>query len=729
MSDLMLEKLLSITEDNRNKGIIDVTISADSIFNGNRITTFIIHRLAKAACQAEFNTHRNLCLDGDTEIWFDLPTKYNNGQRRLYTRKISELYDMWHGNIERKSKINFSNLDSIIPEKYYSTVELSELTKVNRQQYVWMCNNAGLPYQDKMINPNGHKCKTRYILGMDVLHHIKTRKMFTSFQFAVEKMKIRQINTNTQEIQNSAISNVIKSGLKDLFEITLENGKKITLTEHHRIYGNSGFFTLAEYGVSKSEVISWNENIPLVATNGSSTTDGTAQFRNKEWLKSQIDSGLFFTEIANICGVGVDKIKYQAYKFGFSGNKRSIKPGTIPWNKGKRYKQTPEAVESMKRAALDRKLDSGRFENLTYDRTKNTQFCNEIRSKKLEEYNYTCAVSGSKLDLQLHHIDPIWHNPSKYADENNLIVINKEVHKFIHCNHLDLHFLEYYNSGKNLNQYLECDYGKMPKILDIQKPQGDNKKKVRFSQIINIKYIGKKETYDLSISGEFDNFIANGICVHNSRNSASSRAINKKKYIDNILSDYYQPIWTSDCKGMTGQLITDPDTVTRLNKSYYNKMMYDIKYVQDNYSEVHKQDSNTQLDQYARIPIICTSTSWDYYFNLRCAEDVKPELRRISLEMERLYDESTPVETQWHIPWIKDNEKTYTTEDKLMLSTARSAWISYANSENLDSSDIAKKTVTKLWNSGHFSPFDHCCQSSLNGKLYSGWQEFRKFYK
>ena len=213
-----------------------------------------------------------------------------------------------------------------------------------------------------------------------------------------------------------------------------------------------------------------------------------------------------------------------------------------------------------------------------------------------------------------------------------------------------------------------------------------------------------------------------------SKNSASSRAINKPKYIENIIKDPYIPIWTTDKKGMVGELVTDECLIKQYTTSYLNKMLHDIEYVQQHYPDVHKQDSNTQLDQYVRIPIIATSTNWEYFFKLRCASDVKPEFRRIALEMERLYNESTPIETDCHLPWIKEDEKTYNLHQLLTLSTARSAWISYANHENLNSFDVANNTVVGLWNNKHYSPFDHCAKSSTNGNLYDGWLEYRKWY-
>jgi hypothetical protein len=216
-----------------------------------------------------------------------------------------------------------------------------------------------------------------------------------------------------------------------------------------------------------------------------------------------------------------------------------------------------------------------------------------------------------------------------------------------------------------------------------------------------------------------------------SKNSASSRAINKKKYVDNILLDPYVPLWTVDKPGMIGELIEDVDLVQHYTKIYLDKMHMDIKYVEKYFGEIHKQDSSCQLDHYVRLPIICTSSesNWNYFFDLRCGDSTKPEFRRIALEMQRLYKLSIHSTTNHHIPWIRDTEKDHSLKDKLTLSTARSAWISYANHQKLDSLDVARNTVEKLWSHKHYSCFDHCAKTSSDGILYSGWLEYRRFYE
>ncbi|NJO65398.1 MAG: FAD-dependent thymidylate synthase [Richelia sp. RM2_1_2] len=49
------------------------------------------------------------------------------------------------------------------------------------------------------------------------------------------------------------------------------------------------------------------------------------------------------------------------------------------------------------------------------------------------------------------------------------------------------------------------------------------KDKQSFAKVKSIKYIGEKITYDLSVSGPYHNFVANGFIVHNSINEISGR--------------------------------------------------------------------------------------------------------------------------------------------------------------------------------------------------------------
>ena len=211
-------------------------------------------------------------------------------------------------------------------------------------------------------------------------------------------------------------------------------------------------------------------------------------------------------------------------------------------------------------------------------------------------------------------------------------------------------------------------------------------------------------------------------------NSFSSRAVNKTKYTQMIEADPYVPIWTYNRPGMMGDLVTDEDSVEKLTAAYLNKMKTDIEYVSCHYDDIHKQDTNAQLDHYSRIPIIVTSTNFPYFFDLRTTSGVKPEFRRIALIMQDMYNQSQPKTTNWHIPWIAPEEETMGLDDKLIMCAARSAWLSYSSHYKQSTLNVAKNLVDKLIVERHHSVFDHAAISEPNriDGIYTGWKEHRQ---
>lgn len=86
----------------------------------------------------------------------------------------------------------------------------------------------------------------------------------------------------------------------------------------------------------------------------------------------------------------------------------------------------------------------------------------------------------------------------------------------------------------------------------------DNKYKLLNElEVISVKPAGKEETYDIEVEGEFHNFIANGVVVHN------SRAIPFEKMVEVVEKEPFIPIaWQLSHSGMQGtKYITDPKVI------------------------------------------------------------------------------------------------------------------------------------------------------------------------
>lgn len=55
--------------------------------------------------------------------------------------------------------------------------------------------------------------------------------------------------------------------------------------------------------------------------------------------------------------------------------------------------------------------------------------------KKYREEHPTCEITGSKNKIQIHHIVPVWADPSLAADPNNFIALSASAHIHIIFGH------------------------------------------------------------------------------------------------------------------------------------------------------------------------------------------------------------------------------------------------------------------------------------------------------
>ena len=500
---------------------ITANIVADSINStGNRITTFVVN--FPRIVLAELNTHRALsknsasCLHGDTKISIERPCKLKNGYKSVQSITIKELVDKWH-------------------------------------------------------------------LGDSLGRNMKTR---------LKSLNLRCLNEDTNEFITTNIVDCFYSGVKDLYEITLEDNYKIICSKEHRIFSDRGWITLNDVGLGENSFgMSWDKNAPQIASNGINISreeiinlknqgfsmtqisklknidfksisrfceteriffrkiqvpNENVSYKDVNWLKNQLDNGLFAHQIAKICNTTVDRVKHSISKNKLKGNKWHW--GMQPtWNKNKTYHLAEASLINVRKAAEKRKIPNS-YKKYKDFYTSVTRFLTEIRVDVYKKFDYKCQLTGGNKQLELHHIDPIWHNKDLAFDINNIILITKRAHRFIHSNNLDLEFLKWHIEGKPLSEFIEKFKNLEKKANDIRKPVGcGNKLFVKFNKIKNIKYVGKHETYDLEVSGKYHNFVADGIVVHN------SRAIPFEKMLEMVKTNPFIPIkFQKDHKGMQG---------------------------------------------------------------------------------------------------------------------------------------------------------------------------------
>ena len=259
-----------------------------------------------------------------------------------------------------------------------------------------------------------------------------------------------------------------------------------------------------------------------------------------------------------------------------------------------------------------------------------------------------------------------------------------------------------------------------------------------------------------------------------SRNSASSRARSIRDTITQVMEDPYIPIFTRNQKGMSGEKLSGEayesakrywlhsrneavkGALSLLVGAGYNGSIKFWREWIDTYYEaiyntekstpmipnVHKQNVNRLLEPFMWHEAIITSSYWDNFFDLRLSPQAQPEIQVLARKMKKAIDDSEPVRSSVHIPFVDVKKGNLYSSDEIgrmmMISAARCAKISYHNTEDQKQADDESliAMATKLYRNGHMSPFEHQAMATdidpmfmsmldFSGNLYPTWAQFR----
>ena len=165
-----------------------------------------------------------------------------------------------------------------------------------------------------------------------------------------------------------------------------------------------------------------------------------------------------------------------------------------------------------------------------------------------------------------------------------------------------------------------------------------------------------------------------------SRNASSSRAIPVNTMLERIRSEPAMPVhWGQNQAGMQAENeIADPELAKQLWLEAAQQACDMAKKMLS--LNLHKQVVNRITEPFAHIHVLVTATEWDNFFILRDHKDAQPEIRELAIQMKKVMNASTPKLLQpgeWHLPFVKENEKTLDIETQRKISTARCARVSY----------------------------------------------------
>lgn len=316
-------------------------------------------------------------------------------------------------------------------------------------------------------------------------------------QNQMKSMNIRVYDEQTKLFTNSHITDVFCTGEKDVYKVTLENGKSIKCTKEHKLLTLEGFKTLEE-AVGLTTTLKGRALMSKVASVG---CNGIPVHQDYTWLKDMKEKCILnktgVQGIADQAKVSYHTIRKWLRLLGLQFAKKETSSMYDVWNKGKfGYRNPPisEEVRQKMRDSSKKGADSHLWRGGA-DRSWRLKVCDELhkyRRKFLEAANFKCPTCDGKENLQLHHIISVAEKPELALDHSNIQVLCRSCHYKLHGQQRDHIKWRGLGTGRTL-------------------------KTTNYCKVKSVEYIGKEMTYDLEVDHTSHNYVANGMVVHNSQ--------------------------------------------------------------------------------------------------------------------------------------------------------------------------------------------------------------------
>ena len=172
-----------------------------------------------------------------------------------------------------------------------------------------------------------------------------------------------------------------------------------------------------------------------------------------------------------------------------------------------------------------------------------------------------------------------------------------------------------------------------------------------------------------------------------SRNYQSSRAVPVLKVIEQVLENPVLPLeWVKNQSGMSGSEYLTPEEVKEATKHILemrDAVVAGVRKLCDKDGlNLHKQCSNRYLEPWMSCVGILTATkdAWEAFLELRDHPAADPQISWLAKEIKSCIESSTPRELnwgEWHLPFITDKHSNCSLEDKIKISNACIAQVSY----------------------------------------------------
>ncbi|HEY9626373.1 MAG TPA: FAD-dependent thymidylate synthase [Coleofasciculaceae cyanobacterium] len=413
----------------------------------------------------------------------------------------------------------------------------------------------------------------------------------------LRRMKLRVLNEATGAFEISRIQDVMCSGTQPVYRLTMADGKTLDCTTNHRLFTSNGwqhmgdavglitdeqhqvlamtqscevmcnglvrtdalysqkswFVAQAQKGLTARELAElcgcsiavighWSKRHGVKLASGRQrglkTVVGNGPYRDRDWLESQLAQGLHADEIAQLANCSIEAVKKWVYHHGLPLNKRPSGT-TTPWNKGRGGYELNLSAESRELRQRNAKQYTRRGADSNFwkggassDRTLIGAWTRQIAPQVHAKFDYVCQSCRKRGgELHAHHLVPVFADQSLAYEFNNLVTVCQQCHEDIHSQHREAEF------AQNFQPILEPQ-GWVPK----PKPNG-RKLMAHPVKVAHVEFLGLQTTYDLEVAGQWHNFVANGVVVHNSFRYTGSRitdVIEGKRDVEEVF--YLRPL-------------------------------------------------------------------------------------------------------------------------------------------------------------------------------------------
>ncbi|MFN6353836.1 MAG: FAD-dependent thymidylate synthase [Cyanobacteriota bacterium] len=316
----------------------------------------------------------------------------------------------------------------------------------------------------------------------------------------LQKMKLRVLNEDTGVFETSHIRDVICSGLQPVYRLTMEDGRSLDCTANHRLFTPDGWQTMGEAVGLRTRrdgsVRSFRRTARVMA-NGM-VAAGSGAYRDRHWLREQIECGASVGEMADRAGCSATTIRAWArrHQLHLPQSDSRFQPGQKPWNHN-------PAAPWRQREWLSQHLASG----MHADEMAKLAACSVEAIKK---WVYQHGLTLNRR-AQGQRIVPVHADPGQAYEPDNLVSPCQPCHTFLHQHNLETAFAAALQPGRNTESWSVKTH-----------PQG-RKLRAHPLTVTNVEYLGEQITYDLEVEEPWHNFVANGLVVHNSMRYTGER--------------------------------------------------------------------------------------------------------------------------------------------------------------------------------------------------------------